>query len=137
MVGLGDLPGGSFESFAFDMSADGSVVVGQGNGVLGREAFIWDATNGMQNLKDFLESQLGLDLTGWTLTDAWDISADGNTIVGSGTNPDGDSEAWIAKLIDGTDCNNNGIPDTTDILDATSAARRTAPPEQGPSIILF
>ena len=30
MVGLGDLPGGSFNSIAWGVSADGSVVVGTG-----------------------------------------------------------------------------------------------------------
>ena len=47
-----------------------------------------------------LENTYGLDLTGWTLTEAKGISADGLTIVGTGTNPDGNSEVWMA-VIDG------------------------------------
>ena len=35
MEGLGDLPDGSFESFAFDVSGDGSTVVGYGNNASG------------------------------------------------------------------------------------------------------
>ena len=35
-MGVGDLPGGAFESGAFDVSADGSTVVGESEG----EAFI-------------------------------------------------------------------------------------------------
>lgn len=39
MVGLGDLPGGRFDSFAIGVSADGSVIVGGGNIADGTEAF--------------------------------------------------------------------------------------------------
>jgi len=98
MVGLGDLPGGSFHSNAYAVSADGSVVVGFGDTDSGREPFIWDAANGLRNLKDVLVNDFGLDLTGWTLIDANDISADGLTIVGYGTNPDGNFEAWRAVV---------------------------------------
>jgi probable HAF family extracellular repeat protein len=85
--------GGGTGSEALDCSADGSVVVG----VVG-EAFIWDAVNGIRNLSDVLVNDCGLDLTGWTLTAAKGISADGFTIVGEGTNPDGFNEAWIATI---------------------------------------
>jgi len=97
MVALGDLPGGSFDSSAHGVSADGSVVLGYGNSASGREAFIWDATNGMRNLKDVLVNDHGLDLTGWTPAAA-KISSDSLTIVGSGQNPSGDTEGWIASL---------------------------------------
>ncbi len=97
MVGLGDLAGGSFQCEPFGVSADGSVVVGGSAEATGIRAFIWDTANGMQNLQDVLVSQLGLDLTGWTLTQAFGISADGLTIVGSG-NHDGISEAFIAVI---------------------------------------
>jgi hypothetical protein len=106
MTGLGDLPGGVFFSQAFAASADGSVVVGSGrpegcfdeDGSSCGEAFIWDAVDGMHNLRDVLADDFGLDLTGWRLEDARDISDDGRTIVGRGTNPDGFEEAWIAVL---------------------------------------
>lgn len=97
MVELGDLAGGSFDSFASGLSADGSTVVGRGSTALGEEAFIWDAANGMRNLKDVLTAQ-GLNLTGWTLSGAREVSADGLTIVGYGNNPDGKTEAWIATI---------------------------------------
>jgi hypothetical protein len=100
MVGLGDLAGGSFSSSANAVSADGSAVVGQANSASGNEAFLWDATHGMRSLREVLVSDfdLGASLAGWTLTAANDISADGQFIVGSGTNPNGNSEAWIARL---------------------------------------
>jgi len=39
-----------------------------------------------------------LDMTGWVLLSAEGISADGLTIVGTGVNPNGDREAWVAVL---------------------------------------
>jgi hypothetical protein len=52
----------------------------------------------MQNLKDVLVNDFGLDLTGWQLIDATGISDDGLSIVGYGQNPSGNGEAWIARL---------------------------------------
>ena len=125
MIGLGDLAGGIFESQAIDVSSDGSVVVGFGNTAIGQEAFIWDATNGMQNLRTVLVSVLGLDLTGWTLLDAFGISADGTTIVGAGINPDGFVEAYIA-IIPGpvvclADITGDGNVNVTDLLSLLGA----------------
>ena len=98
MAGLGDLPGGSFSSRALGASADGSVVVGSGTSVNGTEAFLWTASNNMRSLSNILTDDFGLDLTGWILEEATGISDDGLTIVGFGTNPDGNEEAWIARL---------------------------------------
>ncbi len=95
MIGLGDLPGGDYFSRAFAVSDDGSVVVGESSTGF-NSAFIWDELNGMRNLKDVLEGDYGLDLIGWTLSSAMGISADGLTIVGYGSNPDGYQEGWIA-----------------------------------------
>lgn len=97
MVGLGDLPGGDFLSQAYGVSADGSTVVGLSNTATATEAFIWDDRNGMRPLGQVL-TELGLDLTGWTLNIAFAISDDGRTIVGEGTNPSGNTEAWIAPI---------------------------------------
>lgn len=52
----------------------------------------------MVNLKDYLIAHGASNLTGWTLTAAQGISANGNTIVGYGRNPAGQSEAWIATV---------------------------------------
>src|SRR5262249_6266851 len=73
MVGLGFVPG-DVESTAFGVSADGSVIVGRGSTagpVSHSRAFIWDSTQGMQDLREVLISQ-GDDLTGWTLIEALD-----------------------------------------------------------------
>lgn len=99
MVGLGDLPGGQFHSLAKDVSADGSIVIGSGTTALGSEAFIWNETAGMRSLQELLLNDLGLDLGGFTsLLDATGISDDGITIVGSGINADGHTEAFIATI---------------------------------------
>ena len=95
MSGLGDLPGGIFRSIATSVSADGSVVVGSSTTDIGSEAFVWDALSGMRNLKSVLTDG-GLDLAGWTLTNARGVSTDGRTIVGVGVNPTGQTEAWRA-----------------------------------------
>ena len=98
MVGIGDLPGGAFESESRDVSADGSVVVGWGTTDGGQEAFIWDSAQGMRSLKYVLENDYGLDLTGWMLTRAYAVSADGRVVVGEGINPNGTIEAWRAVM---------------------------------------
>jgi probable HAF family extracellular repeat protein len=90
MVLLGDLPG---DNNAWGVSADGSVIVGSGMD----GAFVWDATLGRRNLRDVLVG-LDVDVTGWDLAAAHDVSHDGLTIVGVGTNPGGFREAWLAKI---------------------------------------
>jgi len=97
MVGLGDLPGGDFGSGASSVSGDGSIIVGFGTSASGKEAFVWDEANGMQVLAQVLSNQ-GIDISGWTLSSATGISADGSTIVGYGTNPAGFQEAFIATI---------------------------------------
>ena len=98
MQGLGDLPGGKFDSTANDVSADGSTVVGSSEGANGKKAFIWNRKNGMRSLQEILTKDFAIDLTGWSLEEATAISDDGLTIVGNGTNPDGNQEAWIVRL---------------------------------------
>ncbi len=95
MTALGTFPDTTtVEANARDASADGTVIVGRDIDA----AFIWDEINGMRRISDVLVADYGVDLTGWTLEDAYGISADGRTIVGYGTNTNGDQEAWIAKL---------------------------------------
>jgi probable HAF family extracellular repeat protein len=99
MVGLGDIPGGGRTGIAYGVSADGSVIVGDGyNNVNEPIAFYWTAGRGPIELQNMLEQEYGLDLTGWTLTNGRGISDDGLTVVGYGTNPDGDEEGWVATI---------------------------------------
>ena len=98
MVGLGALPGGDSHSSPHDMSTDGSIIIGTSATDLGNEVFRWTEANGMRRLSDILTLDYNLDLTGWTLQWASGISVDGTTIVGGGINPNGDFEAFIARI---------------------------------------
>ncbi|MCP5069648.1 MAG: hypothetical protein GY946_24035 [bacterium] len=120
MVGLGYIPGGH-ASAATGVSTDGSAVVG------GSEtgAFIWDSTSGMQELDQVLSAQ-GLDLTSWSLDEARAISGDGLTIVGNGTNPSGEREAWIAVL-PGATAIEIDIKPTTDLNPINPMSRGVIP----------
>jgi uncharacterized membrane protein len=117
LEGLADTPW----SIAAAVSADGSVVVGVGYGPV---PLIWDMEHGTRLLEEVLVSESGLDLTGWTLGMATGISGDGRTIVGSGTNPAGLPEGWIAHLGDVTipgDINADGVVDVRDLLAVLAA----------------
>ena len=72
--------------------------------------FFWSRITGFLPLSDLLAA-VGVDVTGWNLVGetAWyflatgdplKISGDGTTIVGLGTNPDGDPEVWRVVLPD-------------------------------------
>lgn len=94
---LGSLWTADTVSTAFGVSADGAIVVGESfTDAAIYEAFIWN--QGMRNLKQVLEGDFGLVLTGWSLERATDVSADGTVIVGFGTNPVGVQEAWRAVV---------------------------------------
>jgi probable HAF family extracellular repeat protein len=86
MVGLGDLPGGIFSSFAWRVSADGSTIVGESTSASGNEAFRWTSGGGMVGLGD---------LPGGTFYSvAHDVSGDGSTVVGYGVHAFG-QEAFV------------------------------------------
>lgn len=101
---LGGLPGApSPASSALAVNGDGSRIVGRARDSEGsNRAFLWDPVQGMRELSVVLESEYGLDLTGWTLLEARgvsDVDASGVfTVVGDGTNPNGDPEGWVAVL---------------------------------------
>ena len=88
---------GRIYSEAKAVSADGSIIVGESLFVNRPDAFLWTQKTGMVSLKETLIGE-GLDVSGWTLNSATAISADGFTIVGNGTNPSGQYEAWVANL---------------------------------------
>ncbi len=84
LTGLGDLPGNSFSSIAYGVSADGSVVVGNGYSTSGFEAFRWTEAGGMEGLGY---------LTGGSYSQASDVSANGSVVVGQGNSASG-TEAY-------------------------------------------
>jgi probable HAF family extracellular repeat protein len=72
-------------------------------------AFLWTRTTGMVDLNQYLPT-LGLDLTGWLLTSASGLSADGGVIVGDGYF-DNETRAWMVHL--GAPCYANCDQSTT------------------------
>jgi probable HAF family extracellular repeat protein len=81
---------GGWESVAYGVSADGSVVVGRAtNAAALRRAFRWTASGGMQDLGT---------LPGGNRSEAWGVSADGSVVVGVAYNTEGYIRAfrWTA-----------------------------------------
>ena len=77
--GLGALPGGSSFSIAYDISADGSTVVGRSYSETGLQAFRWTSSSGMVGLGNLPGASSG------DFSEAYAVSADGSTVVGLAT----------------------------------------------------
>ena len=78
---------------------------------------IWDAANGMRDLKDVLQDDHGLNLIAWTLTRASAVSADGITLVGYGQH-NSHTEGWIATIPGAQPCpelTGDGVVDAADL----------------------
>ena len=105
------------------MSARGDRYVGTGFDGDDAIAWFWDAAGGVRSLQDVLEQEYGLDLTGWSLVAATDMSGDGQTVVGFGFNPQGDSEAFVAFLPIAcrADINRDGVANLIDVAEFAEA----------------
>jgi probable HAF family extracellular repeat protein len=80
-------------------NGDGTVIVGSSSTQThNEEAFVWDHLRGIQGLRDILEVDYGVDLTGWRLYLAADVSDDGRVIAGASVNPDGLREGWVVTF---------------------------------------
>jgi len=79
--------------------APSAIAVGSGFGGE-TAALIFDPENGIRRLADVLTNDYGLDLQGFTLEDATDLSVGGNTlrICGNGVNAQGQQEGWYAEV---------------------------------------
>jgi uncharacterized membrane protein len=112
---------------------DGSRVVGYAtiSFVLGDQAFIWDAGKGLRNLKQALTDEYGLGpaLAGWELRAATGMSADGNAIVGAGTDPSGFQQAFLVLVPEPGACGMFAVAAIGSL-----AHRRRRPPGQSPRI---
>jgi hypothetical protein len=88
-------------SEAHRVSADGQIIIGIAttdvSAEIGFVSSVWDEAHGWRRT-DQLLIDIGIDLSGWDEVAATDISDDGRFIVGSGKNPEGNSEAWFADL---------------------------------------
>ncbi len=92
IIPLGDLPGGASYSRAYDVSADGAVVVGVSFSSSGYEAFRWTAETGMVGLGFF---------PGGNFSWAYAVSHDGSVVVGSARRANFDYEAFRWTQADG------------------------------------
>lgn len=88
----GPPPVGDDISIAYSLNSNGSVVVGAATAASGRRPFRWTPTGGLQDL--------GL-LSGVTDSHAYDVSHDGNTIVGDRPDNFPTSEPWRWTLAGG------------------------------------
>ena len=97
LTALPELPGAQF-SEAYAVNYNGSVIVGVSgsSSASGGEAAVWNK-NGVQSIKTLLVAN-GVNLTGWTLGQANAVSADGTIVAGTGGNPSGQEEPWIARI---------------------------------------
>ena len=91
-------------------SADGERLVGLDRSL---GAAVWTMGEGLASLADLL-TDAGADVSGWTLEDATDISADGTVIVGWGIDPDGNEQGFRAVLprVLDTDTDGDGLLDS-------------------------
>lgn len=116
VLGLGYLPGGFFFSEARGVSNDGSVVVGlsSSDAPSGTSPFVWTEAEGMRRLGDVL-TELGADLSGYTLRTVVGISDDGTRVCGrtaASTFPQ--TRAYLATL--------SGVPEPGFTTGVTCAA---------------
>jgi probable HAF family extracellular repeat protein len=90
-------PGPDWHMDIFDISADGTTVVGElrntENGT--RIGWRWTEAGGQQSIAEWL-SAAGVDSAGWTFSQAFSVSADGKIVAGYSRNPRGDLEPFIA-----------------------------------------
>jgi uncharacterized membrane protein len=78
-------------------STDGSIIVGASNtSSTTTEAVQWNASGAVQRIAEILTAA-GTSLSGWTLTNASDVSGNGKVVIGSGTQG-GAPKYWIARL---------------------------------------
>ncbi|MBX3359683.1 MAG: immunoglobulin domain-containing protein [Phycisphaeraceae bacterium] len=88
--------GGASAWVARAVSADGAVIAGSTGGAMS-QAYLWRQGHGSSPLAIVLTQVYGIDLTGWTLREARGVSGDGRSIVGTGINPLGQTEAFIVR----------------------------------------
>jgi len=97
---LGAVSGSTQANIAYDISADGRVVVGFEDGTCDhcQQAWIWDDADGKRYIADLLAAE-GIDTSNWTdLKAATSVSADGSLIVGPGLGTDGEVHGWLLNM---------------------------------------
>jgi uncharacterized membrane protein len=100
LVDIGTVSGiPSDPSMGLAVSDDGTVVGFSGDPRLGvAEAFIWTPQAGIQSMANYLTASGATIPAGLLLTSAFDISADGKTVVGSWQDANWNQGYWMATL---------------------------------------
>lgn len=88
---------GPIESVAYGVDSFGQVV-----GTFGGQAVVWSRGN-MENLNSLMDTTGA----GWTLKEARSISDANHKIAGFGTNPQGETEAYVLEPVAGTEDQDN------------------------------
>lgn len=108
------LPKRTGDSFAdaFSVNDDGTAGGGvrMGSSFTGNRAAVWLPSGALVVLPDYLATEYGLDLSGFTLNQVTSISADRRTLAGTATNAANQTEGWILTLPDPVDLG-NAAPD--------------------------
>jgi len=99
MVSLGVLLGSRSSSATF-VTADGQKILGYCYGATGGQPFVWNQVHGMRTLRDFLveDYNMGGVIAGWRLDSAIALSADNRAMIGMGSDPLGNSTAWVIRF---------------------------------------
>lgn len=96
MVALPQTPAGCTALRPRAVNGDGTLIIGQVvDNSAGFTAFVWTPSQGSQLLTTHLQAR-GVNLTGWQLTDATGISADGTAMCGNGLY-NGSPVGWVVR----------------------------------------
>lgn len=96
MVALPQTPNGCTALRPRAINGDGSLIIGQVvDNVAGFTAFVWTPAMGSQLLANHLQAR-GVNLTGWQISDATGISADGSAMCGNGLY-NGSPVGWVVR----------------------------------------
>ena len=94
-----DTTGTFVGTIATAISSNGRRITGWGGRESGPDvAVLWDESGALHVVSDLLSDDGKAASTGWSLTRARGISADGRVIVGEGIDPDGTARGWIVTL---------------------------------------
>lgn len=115
-------PDGYSSHYFADMSADGRLFLGASGNGLTNVPWLWSEATGLREFPEVLiEQGLETDIAGWRLISNSPLllSDDGRTVSGTGINPDGVEEAWVAYL--------DPIPEPSSLLLATIGLAGVSP----------
>jgi len=85
-------------SIAYGVSDDANVVVGTSGWAPPLDGIVWTPETKMVKVAQYLTAKGVTGFEGWNLVGVNLVSPDGKIIGGTGINPDGQAEGWIAQM---------------------------------------